>query len=197
MRTVAYLAFALALLASALAHRIDVTAGAKKCFHEEMEIGDKMTITYEVGASTGGKLDIDLVVSDPIGDALYNSYAEPQGTVSITATKRGLYTYCFNNQHSSWARKTLSFNVHGVRYIDDNQELGAVEEEIRDLAQALMVVKDEQSYLVVRERTHRDTCESTNSRVKWWGITQIGILLAVCAWNVHYLKSWFEVKRVL
>lgn len=56
-----------------------------------------------------------------------------------------------------------SFNVHGVRYIDDNQELGPVEEEIRDLAQALQVVKDEQSYLVVRERTHRDTCESTVS----------------------------------
>lgn len=48
---------------------------------------------------------------------------------------------------------------------------------------------------------YRDTdtaaCESTNSRVKWWAIVQIVIVVSVCLWNVHYLKSWFEVKRVL
>lgn len=45
----------------------------------------------------------------------------------------------------------------------------------------------------------RTTSELTpqNSRVKWWAVAQIGLLLAMCAWNVHYLKSWFEVKRVL
>lgn len=88
--------------------------------------------------------------------------------------------------------------------------MGPVEEEIRDLASGLQLVKDEQAYLVVRERVHRDTCESTvsslssggtnskqNSRVKWWAVAQIGLLFAMCAWNVHYLKSWFEVKRVL
>lgn len=36
-----------------------------------------------------------------------------------------------------------------------------VEREIRNLASNLQLVKDEQSYLVVRERVHRDTCEST------------------------------------
>lgn len=36
-----------------------------------------------------------------------------------------------------------------------------------------------------------------NSRVKWWAIVQTVILFSLCAWNVHYLKSWFEVKRVL
>lgn len=33
--------------------------------------------------------------------------------------------------------------------------------------------------------------------MKWWAVLQIVLLLAVCGWNVHYLKSWFEVKRVL
>ncbi len=36
-----------------------------------------------------------------------------------------------------------------------------------------------------------------NSRVKWWAIVQTVILFSLCAWNVHYLKGWFEVKRVL
>lgn len=39
--------------------------------------------------------------------------------------------------------------------------------------------------------------ESTNDRVKWWSIAQTLMLVGVCAWNVRYLKSWFEVKRIL
>ena len=74
-------------------------------------------------------------------------------------------------------------------------------------------MKDEQEYIVVRERTHRNTAESTNDRVKWWSILQAIVLFAVVAWQVYYLKvrvrqgqfmqssliciaqSFFEVKR--
>lgn len=30
--------------------------------------------------------------------------------------------------------------------------------------------------------------ESTNDRVKWWSIAQTVLLVAVCAWQVFYLK---------
>jgi hypothetical protein len=49
-------------------------------------------------------------------------------------------------------------------------------------------VKDEQEYIVVRERVHRNTAESTNTRVKWWSIIQAIVLFAVVAWQVIYLK---------
>jgi len=75
-------------------------------------------------------------------------------------------------------------------------------------------VKDEQEYIVIRERTHRNTAESTNARVKWWSILQTAVLFSVVAWQVYYLKvtyypslstptiltrlqSFFEVKRVI
>lgn len=48
-------------------------------------------------------------------------------------------------------------------HLDDENEIMPVEKEIRDLASNLQLVKDEQSYLVVRERVHRNTCESTVS----------------------------------
>ena len=63
-----------------------------------------------------------------------------------------------------------------------------MEREIRSLANGLQAVKDEQEYIVVRERVHRNTAESTNSRVKWWSIFQAIVLFAVCAWQVYYLK---------
>lgn len=64
-----------------------------------------------------------------------------------------------------------------------------IEREIRSLATGLTAVKDEQEYIVVRERRHRDTAESTNSRVKWWSILQTIVLFSVVAWQVYYLKA--------
>lgn len=63
-----------------------------------------------------------------------------------------------------------------------------VEREIRSLAIGLLAVKDEQEYIVVRERRHRDTAESTNDRVKWWSVLQAMFLFSVVAWQVYYLK---------
>nr|ODN97757.1 COPII-coated vesicle protein [Cryptococcus depauperatus CBS 7855] len=120
-------------------------------------------------------------VSDPQGSVINSQYKRPQGSFSISADKGGKFT----------------FNVHGQLYMGDDERIAPVEQEVRDLSAGLQLVKDEQAYLVVRERIHRDTCESTNSRVKWWAIVQSLILLGVCGWNIHYLKSWFEVKRVL
>ncbi|KAL7421497.1 p24 complex component [Cryptotrichosporon argae] len=187
-----------ALALPALAHRIEVEPGQKECYYEHLNPEDRMTVTYEVGGSSaGGHLDIDFYVIEPRGNVIYTSHKEPQGTFSLAAEIAGQYTYCFSNEMSSYSRKTLSFNVHGVLFLGEEEHIAPVEQEIRDLSSGLQMVKDEQAYLVVRERVHRNTCESTNSRVKWWAIVQIVILLAVYAWNVHYLKSWFEVKRVL
>jgi hypothetical protein len=63
-----------------------------------------------------------------------------------------------------------------------------VEREIRSLANGLTAVKDEQEYIVVREKIHRNTAESTNTRVKWWSILQALVLFAVVGWQVIYLK---------
>lgn len=93
--------------------------------------------------------------------------------------------------------------------------MAPVEREIRALAQGLQAVQDEQEYIVVRERVHRNTAESTNERIMWWSICQSILLFVVCAWQVYYLKvlfllhlpsllltsptpkSFFEVKRVI
>jgi p24 family protein beta-1 len=62
------------------------------------------------------------------------------------------------------------------------------------MSEALAQVKDEQAYIVVRERTHRNTAESTNARVKWWSIFQLGVLIGEGVFQVWWLKRFFEVS---
>lgn len=66
---------------------------------------------------------------------------------------------------------------------------------MRQLSELVSQVKDEQGYIVVRERTHRNTAESTNARVKWWSIFQILVLGANGGFQVWWLKRFFEVSQ--
>ncbi|KAF7301502.1 Supernatant protein factor [Mycena indigotica] len=208
-----WLALFLLLPALLHAHIIDVEAGKKDCFFEDLHKHDKMTVTYQVGG--GGHLDIDFWVrhlvnaflspvhqipqlSDPDARLLGKQIRQSTGTLAITAEKDGRHEYCFSNQMSAIADKIVSFNVHGVIYVGDDSDIVApIEREIRTFSNGLQSVKDEQEYIVVRERTHRNTAESTNSRVKWWSVLQAIVLFSVVAWQVYYLKSFFEVKRVI
>lgn len=64
---------------------------------------------------------------------------------------------------------------------------------VRQMSELVAQVKDEQSYIVVRERTHRNTAESTNSRIKWWSIFQLVVLIGQGVFQVWWLKRFFEV----
>ncbi|KAJ3512719.1 hypothetical protein NMY22_g15250 [Coprinellus aureogranulatus] len=188
--TISLLIYALTLLAwlpaFISAHMIEVPAGKKECFFEDLHVHDKMTVTYQVGE--GGHLDIDFWLTDPTGKVLGKQIKQSTGSLAITAEKDGRYEYCFSNQMSAIADKMVSFNVHGVIYVSGDDVVAPVEREIRALAAGLTSVKDEQEYIVVRERTHRNTAESTNSRVKWWSILQAVVLFSVVAWQIYYLK---------
>jgi len=174
---------------------IEIAASRKECFFEDLHANDQMTVTYQVGG--GGHLDIDFWLTDPDNLAIAKHIKENTGTASITAEKDGRYEYCFSNQMSSVADKSVSFNVHGVIYIMEDEIVAPIEREIRSLAHGLTAVKDEQEYIVYRERRHRNTAESTNDRVKWWSILQTIVLISVVVWQVYYLKGFFEIKRVI
>jgi hypothetical protein len=70
-----------------------------------------------------------------------------------------------------------------------------LENEILELADNLKGVQEDLAYFKKREARHRQTAESTNSRIKWWSLFQFFMLVIVCFWQVYYLKRFFEVKR--
>lgn len=120
------------------------------------------------------------------------------GDHTFNADEDGKYTYCFSNEGSHLSSKEVSFNVHGVVYVaEEDHPSDPLEKEVRTLGELLNQVKDEQEYIVLRERVHRNTAESTNSRVKWWSVFQLVVLVANCIFQVFYLKRFFEVKRIV
>ncbi|KAK1094400.1 hypothetical protein LTR48_000389 [Friedmanniomyces endolithicus] len=162
------------------AHNIQMKAHSRECFHETLHKDDKMTVTFQVGDREfggSGNLDIDFWIQDPTGAYTSNKRTVSSGDHSFEAHQDGKYTYCFSNEHWSANTKEVSFNVHGIVYVPEHEAPhDPLEKEVRQLSELLAQVKDEQGYIVVRERTHRNTAESTNARVKWWSLFQLGVL---------------------
>ncbi|KIW31687.1 hypothetical protein, variant 2 [Cladophialophora immunda] len=199
-RAAAYAAFA-SWIGAALAHNIALKAHTRECFHEELHKDDKMTVTFQVGDREfggAGNLEIDFYITDPSGSYETQLNSVSSGDYSFDARMDGKYIYCFSNEHWSANSKEVSFNVHGIVYVPESEApQDPLETEVRALSDLLAQVKDEQAYIVVRERTHRNTAESTNSRVKWWSIFQLGVLIGEGVFQVWWLKRFFEVKRVV
>jgi hypothetical protein len=189
------------LLGSAVAHNIALPAHGRECFHENLHRGDKMTVTFQVGDrefGSAGNLDIDFWITGPMGQYEANDRAVSNGDFTFDAKHDGKYVYCFGNEHWGAASKEVSFNVHGVVYVNEaDAPQDPLEVEVRKLSELLELVKDEQSYIVVRERTHRNTAESTNSRVKWWNVFVIAVVIGESVFQVWWLRRFFEVKRVV
>ncbi|RDL41998.1 Supernatant protein factor (SPF), C-terminal [Venustampulla echinocandica] len=189
------------LLCTAVAHNIQLAAHGRECFYESLHKDDRMTVTFQVGDrefGSAGNLDIDFWIQNPTGGYETNERAISNGDYSFVAMHDGKFIYCFSNEHWSANTKDVSFNVHGIVYVPESDiPSDPLEAEVRQLSDLLAQVKDEQSYIVVRERTHRNTAESTNGRVKWWSIFQMGVLIGQGIFQIWWLKRFFEVKRVV
>ncbi|QRC97396.1 hypothetical protein JI435_088230, partial [Parastagonospora nodorum SN15] len=199
--SIAALAAATSFFSLAASHNIQMKAHQRECFHEALHKDDKMTVTFQVGDREfggSGNLEIDFWIETPSRSYQIHERGVSSGDHSFTATEDGKYTYCFNNEYWGANTKEVSFNVHGIVYVPESEApQDPLEKEVRQMSELVSQVKDEQSYIVVRERTHRNTAESTNSRIKWWSIFQLCFLTGQGFFQVWWLKRFFEVKRVV
>lgn len=76
--------------------------------------------------------------------------------------------------------------------IQATEKLKPVETELRRIEEMVQEIVNEMDYLRTREQKLRDTNESTNNRVKWFGFGTVGMLMALGAWQIVYLRAYFR-----
>ncbi len=81
--------------------------------------------------------------------------------------------------------------------IQATEKLKPVETELRRIEEMVAEIVSEMDYLRVREQTLRDTNESTNTRVKWFGFGTTFLLIGLWAWQIMYLRAYFRSKHLI
>lgn len=184
------------------AHNVVLPPYGRRCFFEELNEGDEISVSFQFGdrdPQSSTQLTGDFVLYNSNGRDILKALRDvSHGEASTTAPSKGRYQYCFLNENSNTHTKDVTFNVHGVVWVDlDDPHSDTLDSAVRKLSKLIKEVEDEQSYIVIRERTHRNTAESTNDRVKWWSIFQLGVVAINSLFQIYYLKRFFEVTSMV
>lgn len=76
--------------------------------------------------------------------------------------------------------------------IQATEKLKPVEADLRRIGEMVEEVVGEMEYLRSREQKLRDTNESTNNRVKWFGFLTTFLLIGLWVWQILYLRAYFR-----
>lgn len=179
-----------------------VDARGSECFFERLKRGTPVTVMFQV--IRGGFLDIDFAITSPEGNTVYSAQRQTEGKYNFIAESDGPFAFCFSNKISTMTPKFVSFvlslpddtpSERQTQQFASEVNLNPLENTILQLSEALKTANNEQAYMRMRMKTHFSTNESTNRRILWWSLTEIGLLLALSVWQVYFLKKFFEVKR--
>ncbi|CAL1268653.1 unnamed protein product [Larinioides sclopetarius] len=179
-------------------------ANSRRCLKEEIHKGVLVSGEYELSDAPGQKTD--LMVTDTKGHILVSRENVDKGKFAFVTDDYDVFEACFVSKAPAGQRTqeqevTLSLK-HGVeaKSYDSIAEVGRLKplevelQKLEDLSES--IVKDF-AYMRQREAEMRDTNESTNTRVLYFSIFSMCILLALATWQVLYLRRFFKAKKLI
>merc|ERR1712065_45158 len=182
---------ALALAAPAAAFMFDMEANTPKCFSESMEADELVRGQFYTVESTARA--VDMLITDEADNVLVQKEEIWSGKFAFTTKMEGNHKVCFtlkvtgNGEITPEARRVEVNLFTGVDAIDYSDV--AKREDF--VTSVLTEMKRQRTY----EEEHRDTNESTNSRVPWFAIFNMGVVVSFGLWEVWYLRKYFKDKK--
>ncbi|KAL9645227.1 hypothetical protein ABK040_002428 [Willaertia magna] len=185
-------------LVNSLSVKID--PHAEQCFWEEVKRKNaKVLLQFQV--SSGGYLDIDLSIYSPQGSLVHESKGETEGKYTFTAVESGMYKICFSNKMSKLSSKTVTFEVHVGDLFDPHlnkvEEKDPIVKSAYRLMEGLTEIQQEQKFYRVREQSHRDLAEVTNTKVMFWGVVEMIAIAVMAVGQVFALRQFFSNTKTI
>ncbi|KAJ5172962.1 Endoplasmic reticulum vesicle protein 25 [Penicillium capsulatum] len=211
MRSVLTFFLLIVQLASALKFELPAASGGKneRCIRNFVSKDQLVVVTAIVSGSKGDGQRVDMHIKDSMG----NEHGRPRdiaGEVrqAFTSTADTAFDVCLENQLSgrhagSNAFRDIELDVEigadarDWSSIQAQEKLKPVETDLRRIEEMVGDIVTEMEYLRTREQKLRDTNESTNERVKWFAFGTMGMLAALGAWQIVYLRAYFRSKHLI
>lgn len=193
-----------AALPTAAPFGFTVAPSSSECFNEVAKASDRVAGEWLVLAPEGAGAAaavLDVLVTSPSGDHVYSAGGELQGSFAFYATAEGAYSVCFKNTDGVAPRDVSAKFTVGeppdLIKLAKTEHLTPLEERIRSLHESMNAVRDLQDQMREQDERHHQMTRSTRARLVWFTLLEAFVLVAVSLWQILYLKSFFEVKRVV
>ncbi|TGJ84029.1 hypothetical protein E0Z10_g4714 [Xylaria hypoxylon] len=216
-----YICSIVLLIASANALKFELTAtpqrdGKKeRCIRNFVAKDTLVVVTAIVSGSKGDGQAVNIHIRDTVG----NEYGRPRDVAGeqrtvFTSHADAAFDVCFENVMQGALKDMKPGRVNNpTRHVELDIDIGAdakdwsaiqateklrpFEAELRRYEEMIQEIVTEMDYLRAREQKLRDTNESTNTRVKWFGIGTTALLIALWGWQIMYLRAYFRSKHLI
>ena len=151
------------------------------------------------GAENGARSGVYMTIRGPAGASEFQQQDAAQGKFGFTAGEGGVHRVCFASSAPAQRSVELDFQsgVDAKDYADlaKKEHLRPLELQLRKMEDRMETVHREMMFAREREEKHRDTNESTNSRVQWFSVLTISVVLATAAFQVQHLHSYLRRNK--
>lgn len=97
-------------LCAAVPMTLKLGANERQCLYAQVDQLDSK-VGFYFAVQKGGSFDIDLTIIAPDGKVQYHEPKEKQGEFSFSSHKTGEYQFCFSNDMSTFAEKSIEFEI--------------------------------------------------------------------------------------
>lgn len=189
---------------SATALTYKLIANEKACFFSNVEQqGAKIAFYFAV--QSGGSFDVDYSVMGPDGKVIMENSKERQLDSVFTAKATGEYSFCFNNEMSTFAEKMVDFEIAVENETPSAllpskrgtspEQTSALEESIMKVSRDLSTINRNQKYFRTRENRNFSTVKSTESRIFNFSVVESGLMVCMAGLQVFIVRFFFQGAR--
>ncbi|UZJ53206.1 hypothetical protein CBS101457_002526 [Exobasidium rhododendri] len=176
-------------------------AQERSCFYAWVDkAGEKVGFYFAV--QSGGSFDIDYDIVSPSDKVVAEGRKERQLDIIFTGNEVGEYSFCLENDMSSFAEKTIDFDitVESEPRIDLplsqaallSKSSAPLEESILKVDSKLTQVGRMQKYFRTWENRGYATVKGTQKKIFYYSIIESSVMVAVAAGQVFMVRWLFE-----
>jgi len=199
------------LLPAVLSISFKLPADGSRCIKEEAH-KDVLVVGEFTVENIPESHEVDILVKDTKDQTLFSKEKAETGKFAFTLDDYDMFSICFHGKRvdGQGAGRTppideLSVKLSVKRGIEAKsyndlakaEKLKPMELELKKLEDLAEAIVSDFAYMKSREKLMRDTNESTNSRVLWFSIFSMAVLLGLALWQVFYLKRFFKAKKLI
>lgn len=189
--------------------------GEVRCFYEDLP-ADSLVVgkidAYEFDERTNdyfknNRLKVKITVDETFDNdhRVVDQKSNPTGDFTFNSVDSGEHKFClspvYGDGTAAKAHRIFFDIAIGAAsdYVDSksSKKVDGLTLQIQDLNRKLQEIHIEQEAIREREAHFRNQSESTNSRVVWWTVVQLVVLVGTCTYQLRHLKGFFVKQKIV
>lgn len=181
-----------------------VKQGPPRCFIEEVPEDTTIVVSYTVPDRTP-EAGTMIEVKDPSGRVVKKQDCDVEGKFVYTTAVGGEHQFCMGvNTKTKKAKEmratlTLTMGESATDYeaLATKKHLDEVGVRVVKVTDMVSGILNELEFIKEREAQFREMTDEANSRVVYWSVFQIVVVVVSCLWQVKHLQSFFHAKKLV